>query len=213
MRHRYRILPLLVLAMMKPVGPAQAAFFGDDSDAPESSSVARGKAANRDAKEAADGLGLRRKRRAAIGISAAGQLGLAGANLELCLLPQSSFTAGFGGSDSYQAFSIGVRHIMGGETVMPYAGGGFARWSSSGRKNSAVSVTNPTFLGDSFMTDEQKRSGIISSNLLYGSLGLQYLAPSGAWAGSSVFIEAVLLAEISRLRLAPTGAFGYLYYF
>jgi hypothetical protein len=206
-----RVLPLFAaaLALAAALAPrhAPAALFGDD--AREERSASRAKAA----KAAPDGLALRRIRRAAIGASAAGALGLAGANLELCFLPETSFMGGFGGGPGYQSYALGIKRVMGGESILPYAGAGFARWATSGQPSGPISATTPGFLADSFMSDEQKRQGLVSENMFYGDLGLQWLASSGSWAGSSIFIEAVALAEISRLRVAPTGAFGYLYYF
>ena len=202
-------IPSLVaaLALSLLTSAASAAVLIEDG-----SSKGKGTSRASAPKTAADGLSLRKIRRVAIGGSVAGPLGLAGVNLDLCFSPEASLFAGYGGGPGYQSFQFGLRRILGGENVMPFAGAGFARWSNSGT-GSSMSETVPSFLGESFMTDDQKRTGLVSANLVYGSLGLQWLAPSGPWVGSSVYLEALLLVEATRLRAAPTAALGYLYYF
>ena len=205
-----RLMFVIACCLIARAEFASASLFGWGDDFDSSSSASSTKNA---AKTASDGLGLRKLRRAAIGASAAGVMGLAGLSLELCFAPDVSLLVGYGGGPGYSSINASIKRVLGGtERILPYASAGLARWSGAG-SSGGMSETTPSFLGESFLTDDQRRSGAVAANLLSGALGLQYVQPSGMWAGSSVFVEFVALADIGRMRLAPTGAFGYLYYF
>lgn len=160
-----------------------------------------------------DGFEMRMQRRVGVGLSGAGPLGVGGVNLELNLSPDLSFIGGFGGGKGFQSFTMQFKHVFGGGFFMPYFMGGYARWYSVGKKDSMESTTSPAFLGEKFLSDSDKLKGQYSVNLLYPGIGVQFTQHSGPWAGSSVYVEAVMLLDVEDFVAAPTGTIGYLYYF
>lgn len=162
---------------------------------------------------AADGMSFRKQRRFGVGLSTAGALGLVGANLEINFTDQTSFLGGFGLGDSYQSFALQMKHSIGGRWFMPYVGGGYARWYTAGDKNGQLNKTNPSFLADRFLNNEEKSSGEFAENLIYPMAGVQYLQLSGNWAGVSAYAQILMLIDIDDLISAPTGEFGIFYYF
>lgn len=163
-------------------------------------------------KEAESGRELRTKRRAAIGVQAAGALGFGGALIELNFNPSWGFTAGFGGGEGFQAFNLQAKYVLAGEWLMPYMSFGYARWASVG-KSSKITKTSPAILGEKLLNDDEKNAGEYQKNLLYPGLGLQFLQLKGEWAGSSVFAELTVLLDVGNFVAAPTGTLGFLYYF
>ena len=164
-------------------------------------------------KTAEDSFALRKLRRAGIGVSAAGALGLAGISLELNLTPENSFKAGYGGGPGYQSYNIEMKRTMGSGAFLPYMGGGFAHWYTSGSKHESITTTTPNFLAEKFMTEDEKRQGIINENILYPSIGLQFIQLGEPMAGSSIYMELMVLVEVGQMQAVPTGSFGYTYYF
>lgn len=164
-------------------------------------------------KTAEDGQTMRSLRRVGIGLSGAGPLGGAGANIELNFTPSVGILTGFGGGPGYQSFTVQIKHILGGTSLMPYLGGGFARWYSFGVPGRPISDTTPGFLRTKFLSPRQLADGRIAENLLYPNLGLQYLTLAGPYAGSSVYAEILMLVDLDDFVAAPTGTVGYLYYF
>ena len=164
-------------------------------------------------KTAANGLDLRSIRRVGLGVSAAGPNGLFGGNLELNITRRYGVGLGFGFSTEFQSFHTNLRRFLGGEEILPYFSIGYAYWSNNGEKKGGISKTNPGFLAEQFMSDEDKRAGRISEHIIYPAIGLQYLLLSGEWAGLGVTLELDLLLALESLEAAPTGSLGVMYYF
>jgi hypothetical protein len=161
-------------------------------------------------KTAKDGLGLRELRRAGISFNAAGDLGLAGAKVELNLTPQWSVGAGAGGSADFRSFSFQVTRYMLGTNFLPYSGIGIARWYGNPGQ---INDSTPSVLTDTLMSDSDRRDGKVRELLITPRLGLQYLTTEGPYAGYGFFAEVVVLLDIKDLVMAPTGSLGVSYYF
>jgi hypothetical protein len=164
-------------------------------------------------KTAADGISLRRIRRVGVGLLAGGPLGVGGVNLELNFTPQSAFVGGFGGGEGFQAFNLQYKNVLGGESLLPYVMFGYSRWFSNRVQSQGVSQTAPTFLRERLLSEGERQSGKFSLNLVYPGVGFQIVQTSGPYAGSSLFVEAVLLTDMEDLVAATTGTIGYQYYF
>ena len=162
-------------------------------------------------KTAGDPLTMRKLRRVAVGASAAGKAGLFGAALELGFQPDFAVQLGFGGGPGYQTFNFEAKRLLGASILTPYMAAGYARWSRSG--DTPVTKTTPGYLADNLLTEDQKARGHFVKNIIYPSLGLQYLELSGPLVGSSLYVEALILMDIEEMLLVPTGGLGYLYYF
>ena len=164
-------------------------------------------------KTAATAMELRKIRRAGIGLSAAGALGIYGINLELNFTPKWGANFGYGGGSGFQSFSISGKRFLGGETILPYIAAGYSNWASNSDQNRDLKKSSPSFLADRFLTEVEKRTGQFSTHLLFPSIGAQYLQPSGPWTGYSLYLELVMLVDIAELVSAPTGGLGFVYYF
>jgi hypothetical protein len=196
---------LFLWASFLPVSESSAAILLEDGG--------RSIKAHSVVKTAENGFSLRRIRRVAVGVSAAGALGVAGAELELCFNPESGFVGGFGGGKGFQAFSLQYKRVLGGENFLPYVTAGVSRWYNVGKPSSVSEGTSPSILADRLLNESQKSSGSFEVSMVHPGFGVQVMQPSGPWAGTSVFFEAVMLLNIESFVAAPTGSLGLLYYF
>jgi hypothetical protein len=163
-------------------------------------------------KEATNGMDMRKMRRVAIGVQAAGNLGFGGALLELNFSPSWGFVAGIGGGEGFQTYEIGAKYVLGGEKFLPYLALDYAHWATI-NKTGYIERTNPSIVGDHLLTADERATGGFQKNLLIPGFGMQYVQLDGEWAGSSVFAELNILMDIGDFLVAPTGTIGFLYYF
>lgn len=156
---------------------------------------------------------LRSRRRVGLGATTAGATGLLGAFIELNLTPSNSAITAFGGGPGFSAFNFQWKHVFGGESFAPYAGVGYARWYSASGNEGNIHRTTPSVLGARFLTEEQKKSGEFTVDLINPSIGLQYNQLQGDYAGMGLFAEIDFLTKVPDFSPVPTGALGILYYF
>lgn len=160
-----------------------------------------------------DGLSMRKDRRVAIGFSAAGPLGVLGANLELNFNPRWGIMGGYGTGFTYQTWMFQVKRVLAGEYLLPYLAGGVARWYTTTPSNGPVTRdAQPAYL-EKFLNNREKETGEFSQLLIYPAFGLQYMQLNGDYAGLSVFAEVVMLLDIGDFEAALTATVGMLYYF
>ena len=160
----------------------------------------------------ARGLDLRHSRKMGVGLSAAGALGMAGANLEINFTPELSFLGGFGLGTGYQSYHFQVKKVMGGQSILPYLSAGFARWYSTGTPRTRKSII-PGFFSEKFLSDTEIETGKFGENMVYPSLGLQFVQLDGEWKGFSLYAEILILVDIDDMVSQTTGGLGLLYYF
>lgn len=156
----------------------------------------------------ADNLALRDARKIGLGLVAGGALGLYGLNIEINFEDINGAVVGVGGGAGYSTVNMAWKHVFLGDTVAPYTTLGYSHWYNSGGgnyKNSAVL--------ERVLTDTEKTSGKFSADFVSGSLGLQYIQLTGSLAGTSLYAEIILLGEVERTMIVPTGAVGAGYYF
>ncbi len=151
-------------------------------------------------------------RRAAIGWSGGGVNGIFGANLEVSFTALTAIEAGFGTAMDYDTLHFGFKRVLTGESLLPYVAGGYGKWFANGRRR-GLERTTPGFLGERFLTDQQREEGKFALDLAYATLGLQYAWLEGDWQGSSLYFSGTLVATILRPRVGPMLGLGYLYYF
>ncbi|MGZ3749169.1 MAG: hypothetical protein ACXWRE_16615 [Pseudobdellovibrionaceae bacterium] len=152
---------------------------------------------------------LREVRKLGVGLVLGGSLGLHGLNIEINFEDMDGAVAGLGGGDDYNSVNILWKHTFLGDTVAPYTTLGYSRWyNSGGGGNYQKSVVL-----DQVLTADEKSSGRFATDFISGALGLQYIQLSGAFAGTSLFAEIILLGEVHRAMIVPTGSVGAAYYF
>jgi hypothetical protein len=156
-----------------------------------------------------DNLALREVRKLGLGIATGGALGNYGLNLEVNFEDVNAALAGFGGGAGYSTFQVLWKYSFPGDTVAPYTTAGYSRWyNTSGNRDFSRSA-----ILDRVLSDAEKADGRFAADFLTGSVGLQYTHLSGFMAGTSLFAEVVLMGEVGRGILVPTGAAGAAYYF
>lgn len=156
-----------------------------------------------------DNLALREARKIGLGLALGGTLGNYGINVEINFEDMDGAVAGLGGGDGYSSVNVLWKHTFLGDTVAPYTTLGYSRWyNSSGTGN----YQNSTVL-EQVLNEEQKSSGKFATDFISGALGLQFIQLSGSFAGTSLFAEIILLGEVHRAMIVPTGSVGAAYYF
>ncbi len=163
--------------------------------------------------EFANAFEMRSRRRVGVGLGTSGQLGLAGALIELNFAAMDSFVAGYGGGPRFNALAFEWKHVLGGRSISPYTTLGYAHWFNSNSKGGTIEKTTPSILGSRFLSSEEKSTGVFAKEFIIPSVGLQYNQLVGPSVGTSFFAEVVILMEASDLTPVPTGAIGALYYF
>lgn len=161
---------------------------------------------------AAEGLKMRKTRRMAIGAIGGGNLGLGGAKIELNFTPRVGFMAGYGGGKGFQSYSFELKHYVGGDSFLPYAGVGYAHWFGREREG-GFPDSKPSFLVEKFLSDIEKATGEFAVNFVTPSLGIQYVKLEGDYAGLSIIAEVVMMVDVAEFNSAPTAALGVMYYF
>jgi hypothetical protein len=160
-----------------------------------------------------DAFALRSQKRVGVGLSLMGQLGMAGAMLELNFTPENALNLGFGGGPGYSSFGLGWKYLLGGQSLTPYLSGGYSMWHSSGGGGRLQNAT-PSVLSSRFLSTEQKNSGQFELSFLTPTAGLQYTQLSGEALGWSGFLELTMMTKFSQgLAIAPLASLGGIYYF
>lgn len=156
-----------------------------------------------------DNLALREIRKIGLGLGVGGGLGLYGFNIEINFEDADGAVAGVGGGDGYSSINVLWKHTYLGDTVAPYTTLGYSRWYNTG---SGGNFDSSAVL-DRVLTVDEKKSGQFATDFISGAVGLQYTHLQGVLAGTSFFAEIVLLGDLHRGILVPTGTVGAGYYF
>lgn len=164
-------------------------------------------------KTASSSSRMRELRRVGVGLGVSGLYGTTGLGLDLNFTSTSTIQTAFGIGDQYQTFHLQYKHYVGSQSFSPYVGAGYARWYSVGSEKSAYNSSTPKFLSEKFLTSEERLSGEFQVNMLFPSVGIQFLKLNGDWAGMGLFAELVMLIDVEGLVSAPTGGLGLYYYF
>ena len=126
--------------------------------------------------------------------------------------PRVGFVAGYGGGKGFQSYAFELKQYIGGDSFLPYIGAGYAHWWGR-EKEEGLDTSKPQFLTDKFLNDAEKSTGKFTIDMIYPSLGVQYLSLDGEWAGFSMFAEVVMMIDIAEFNSSPTAAVGMMYYF
>lgn len=156
---------------------------------------------------------LRQKRRVGVGLTAAGQWGVLGANIELNFTPESSFLTGFGGGGRYSSFIMSYKRLLGGKNLTPYYSVGYSKWYSHSDSQRPIGNMTPAFLKSKYLSAEEIRSGRFSKDFITPTIGIQHTQTHGSYMGAGFFAEVTFLIGFERLSPTPTGALGSIYYF
>jgi hypothetical protein len=154
---------------------------------------------------------VRDERKIGVGAQMLGASGTVGLLLEINFHPSWGLNIGYGNGSDFQTFLVEYKQILSIGKITTYGLLGFTRWF--GESESSIDSTNPGFVADEFMSSSDRRRGVISENLIYPGVGVQYVLLSGDWQGLSAFGHVILLSDLEDFAFAPTLAIGTLFYF
>lgn len=160
-----------------------------------------------------DGIQMRQKKRVGVGIIAAGAYGLLGFQLDLNISSATSLLTGIGLGEGFQTFNLSMKRYLYGKSFWPYLGFGYSRWFSTGKKREHINETVPSFLSEKMLSEKTKKKGYFSEDIVYPSIGLQFVQMTGPWVGFSIIGEITVLCAINQLVVVPTGMLGTSYLF
>lgn len=153
---------------------------------------------------------LRSARRMGVGAEVLGRLGMVGMDFEFNFDPANSATAGIGAGPQYFGYSLGYKHVLGGNNLSPYVGVSLNRLIAG--SGSPMTESTPGWISDFFLTEADRTEQGFQKNFISPQFGLQFTQFYGPSAGGSFFFEVLLMYEIETRRTAPVGALGMMYY-
>jgi hypothetical protein len=143
-----------------------------------------------------------------LGVMLGSSTGLLGLNGEANLDPYEALVVGLGMGSGYGSFLVGWKHNFDAQYLSPYTKLGYSKWFSSGGKSAEDSDTLKAVF-----SDNELREGHFSADFLVAGLGLEYNQLEGELAGVNFFGEVMLMDEISKSTVVPTGGIGVIYYY
>ncbi len=145
-----------------------------------------------------------------LGLLMGGATGLLGLNAEINLDPTEAVVIGLGAGPSYNSFNLGWKHNFIGNYLSPYTKVGYSKWfNSPGSSNSA----GQSDILKRVLSDDEIKNNRFSADFLVGSVGLEYNQLEGDLSGVNFFGELVMMAEVEKITLIPSGAVGIIYYY
>ena len=156
-------------------------------------------------------LDLHRQKKVGVGLAFGGVAGTVSPNIQMNFALDVGVQIGYGLGKGYRSFFANVKQLLGTGSFAPYYGLGYAKWTGTGKDLTGGST--PSALSEKFLTYTEKKTGEFSENFLYPSLGVQLYKMGGQWAGSSIYIELVYMADMEDFVSAPTGSLGYTRFF
>lgn len=155
-------------------------------------------------------LKMRENRKVGAGISAGGNLGLVGLNVEFNFEDENGVLIGFGSGTGYNSFQLAWKHAFEGPYLAPYVMAGYSRWYNSYGGSGAHQSSD---ILNRVLTTQEKQEGRFGTDFINASVGVQYNQLSGDLAGVSFYGELIGMTEFKRGVIVPNGAVGLLYYF
>lgn len=153
---------------------------------------------------------MRTFKRFGIGATVGGVGGVFGIQAEFNLDSLNSALAGIGMGSGYNTFNFRFKHALESNYLAPYGTVGYSKWyntSSTSKSYDDSDVLNRV------LTDSEKRDGKFGADFITASIGLEYTQLEGQLSGTTFFGEVVLMDEIKRSSLVPTGTVGVSYLF
>lgn len=155
-------------------------------------------------------LKMRENRKVGAGVSAGGNLGLVGMNVEFNFEDENGVIIGFGSGAGYNSFQLAWKHAFEGPYLAPYIMAGYSRWYNS---YGGAGAHQSSDILNRVLTTREKQEGRFGTDFINASVGVQYNQLSGDLAGVSFYGELIGMTELKRGVVLPNGAVGVLYYF
>lgn len=146
-----------------------------------------------------------------VGFVAGGVSGLLGLSFEYNWQPENAFFAGFGTGKGHNTWNLGWKRNFEGHYMSPYTKVAFSRWTES--SNMSGNPAKDSHILNSILTDNEIAKNKFGVNFISGAMGLEYNQLEGELAGLNLFGEVLVLSEVERGKLIPTGSVGVTYFF
>lgn len=153
---------------------------------------------------------LRDFKKFGLGTQIGGSAGLFGVNGEFNLDFANAVVFGLGAGPGYQSYNLRWKYSFESRYLSPFVSAGYAKWyNSTGNK----SATKDSDVLNRVLTDSEKQTGRFGADFAVASGGLEYNQLEGEMSGITFYGELVLMHEIKRSTMVPTGSIGITYLF
>jgi hypothetical protein len=160
---------------------------------------------------ASDVLKFNEQNKMAAGAVFSGATGLVGAHLQFFPGPDFAFGIGYGGGESLKAFNFYYREMITYDAFSFYWTLGYARWWNTG--DGPITSSTPDYLAKRFLSPSEKASGTFVEHIIYPGIGAEFYNFTGDLAGTSIYLEALLMTDLDGLRINPGFGLGTIYHF
>lgn len=155
-------------------------------------------------------LDLKRHKKFGFGVSVGGSNGVLGINSELNLDPENALVIGLGAGPSYSSFNFLYKRNLEARYLSPYGKLGYTKWLSS--SGNTLLAKDSDVLRRIF-SEKDLKSGKFEADFLVTSAGAEYNQLEGELAGVNFYAEMVLMTELNRATIIPSGAVGITYFY
>lgn len=155
-------------------------------------------------------LDLKRHKKFGFGVSVGGANGLLGLNSELNLDPENALVVGLGSGPSYSSFNFLYKRNLEARYLSPYGKLGYSKWLSS--SGNTLLAKDSDVLSRIF-TNKELNAGRFEADFVVSSAGAEYNQLEGELSGVNFYAEIVLMTELKRATMIPSGALGITYFY
>lgn len=153
---------------------------------------------------------LKRHKKFGLGVSIGGANGAVGLNSELNLDPENALVIGMGIGPSYGSFNLLYKRNLENMYLSPYGKLGYSKWFNS--SSNTVSAKDSDILRRIFSENDLK-TGQFDADFLVSSVGAEYNQLEGELSGVNFYGELVLMTEVKKSKVIPSGAVGIVYFY
>lgn len=153
---------------------------------------------------------MKKYKKIGFGVSLGGSGGVVGLSTEINLNPDGALVVGLGTGPSYGTFNLLWKQSYEAKYLSPFLKGGYSKWFNSS-KGSLVSDNSGVL--KQIYTDKEIAAGQFDADFLVGAVGVEYNQLEGELAGVNFYGELVLMTEVKKTVMVPSGAVGIIYFY
>jgi len=145
-----------------------------------------------------------------VGVVTGGLTGGFGINGEFNLEPANALFLGVGRGEAYNSFNFGWKYNFESQYLSPYTKVGYGKWFNN---NSGSGSANSNDILKRVLSEKEIRENKFGTNFIAGGAGLEYNQIEGDLSGVNFYGELLVMTDISKVTLIPTGAVGLIYFY
>lgn len=153
---------------------------------------------------------LKQNKKFGVGLAMGGVNGVLGIESEFNLDPSLALVLGMGTGPSYGTFNFQGKYSFEAMYLSPYVKAGYSKWFNSGAVRSTA--TDSDILRQIY-SDKELKAGKFDANFVVASIGAEYNQLEGELSGVNFFGEMTLMAELQKVKVAPSGSVGVIYFY